>query len=101
VITHVVMFRWRPEMPQGHVERIVAALSALPASIDSIRSYACGADVGAAGAANYDFAVVATFDNVDGWRAYDTHAEHERVRAEVVRPWIAERASVQFESPDR
>ena len=101
MITHVVMFRWRPEMPQGHVERIVAALSALPASIDSIRSYVCGADVGAAGAANYDFAVVATFDNVDGWRAYDTHAEHERVRAEVVRPWIAERASVQFESPDR
>jgi hypothetical protein len=95
------MFRWQPEMPQGQVERIVAALAALPAAIESIRSYACGPDVGAAGAANYDFAVVATFDDIDGWRAYDTHAEHERVRAEVVRPWIAERASVQFESPDR
>lgn len=101
MITHVVMFRWRPEMPEGQVERIVAALSGLPASIDTIRSYACGADVGAAGAANFDFAVVATFDDIDGWRAYDTHAEHDRVRAEVVRPWIAERASVQFESPDR
>jgi hypothetical protein len=98
VITHVVMFRWRPEMPEGHVERVVAALSGLPASIDSIRTYACGADVGAAGAANYDFAVAATFDDIDGWRAYGTHAEHERVLAEVVRPWIAERASVQFES---
>ena len=98
MITHVVTFRWRPEMPQGQVERIVAALSGLPASIDSIRSYACGADVGAAGAANYDFAVVATFDDIGGWRTYGSHAEHERVLAEVVRPWIAERASVQFES---
>jgi len=98
VITHVVMFRWRPEMPEGQVERIVAALSALPASIDSIRSYACGPDVGAATAANYDFAVSVTFDDLDGWRAYDVDAEHDRVRAEVLRPWIAERASVQFES---
>jgi len=98
VITHVVMFRWRPEMPEGQVERIVAALSALPGSIDSIRSYACGADVGAAGAANFDFVAAATFDDIDGWRAYEADAEHERVRAEVIRPWIAERASVQFES---
>ena len=98
MITHVVMFRWRREMPQGQVERIVTALAALPASIDSIRSYACGPDMGVAGAANYDFAVSATFDDIDGWRTYDTDAEHERVRAEEIRPWIADRASVQFES---
>ncbi|MGD9702959.1 MAG: Dabb family protein [Acidimicrobiia bacterium] len=98
MITHVVMFRWRPEMPSGQQERIVAALSSLPDAIDSIRSYALGPDVGASGAANFDFAISATFDDIDGWRAYDTHPEHDRVRADVIRPWIAERASVQFES---
>ncbi|MCU1367619.1 MAG: Stress responsive Barrel Domain, partial [Ilumatobacteraceae bacterium] len=47
---------------------------------------------------NMDFAVVATFDSVEGWRAYDEHPHHVTVRSETIRPWIAERASVQFQS---
>jgi hypothetical protein len=47
-----------------------------------------------------DFAIVATFASVDGWRAYDAHPEHDRVRGEIIRPWIAERAAVQFEHAD-
>jgi len=98
VITHLVMFRWKPEIPEGQVERITAALSALPAVVPTIRSYRCGPDVGAGGAANFDYAVAATFDDIEGWRVYDEDAEHNRVRAEVVRPWLAERAAAQFES---
>ena len=98
MITHVVMFRWKPEIPDGEVEKITAALSSLPGVIPTVRSYRYGPDVGAGGAGNYDYAVAATFDDIDGWREYDEHAEHNRVRAEVIRPWIAERAAVQFES---
>ena len=98
MITHLVMFRWKPEIPDGQVEKITAALSSLPGVIPTVRSYRCGPDAGTGSAGNFDYAVAATFDDIDGWRVYDEDAEHNRVRAEVIRPWIAERAAVQFES---
>ncbi|MCX6540429.1 MAG: Dabb family protein [Actinobacteria bacterium] len=98
MITHVVSFRWKPETTAEQIALIKQALDTLPAAIADIVSYQCGPDVGAHGAANFDFAIVATFENIDGWRTYDAHPEHDRVRSETVRPWIAERAAVQFES---
>jgi hypothetical protein len=40
--------------------------------------------------------LAARFDDLDGWRQYDEHPDHDRVRVEAVRPHIAERAAVQF-----
>lgn len=97
MITHVVSFRWKPGTTDADVAAITAGLSTLPASVPSLRSYRHGPDVGA-GTANHDYAIVATFDDVDGWRAYDDHPAHAAVRTEIVRPHIAERAAVQFES---
>ena len=96
MITHTVSFRFKPDIPTGHVAIITEALRSLPASIPEIRSYHFGPDLGISSVPNYDYAVVATFDDVDGWRAYDVHPDHERVRAEIIRPWVTERSSVQF-----
>jgi len=98
VITHVVTFRWKPETTPEQVAAIAAGLATMPDLVPSIKTYQFGSDEGANGAANMDFAVVATFDTIEDWRAYDQHPEHDRVRAEIIRPWIAERASVQFRS---
>jgi hypothetical protein len=100
VITHVASFRWKPETTPEQIRRIQESLESLPAVIPDIVTYRCGSDVGAHGAANMDFAIVATFTSVDGWRAYDAHPEHDRVRGDIIRPWIAERAAVQFEHAD-
>lgn len=98
MITHVVSFRWKPETTDETIAEISRALSTMPELVPSIDTYRFGRDVGASGATNLDFAVVATFATIDAWRDYDTHPEHDRIRAEIIRPWIAERASVQFES---
>ena len=98
MITHTVSFRWKPDIPDGHVAVVTEALQALAATIPQVRSYHCGPDLGASTRANFDYAIVATFDDVDGWRAYDTHPEHQRVRAEVMSPWVSERSAVQFRS---
>ena len=98
MITHTVSFRWKPDLPAGHTAVVTAALQSFAASVPQIRSYSCGEDLGVSGQPNFDCAVVATFDDVEGWSAYDTHPDHERVRAEVIRPWVAERSSVQFRS---
>ncbi len=97
MITHVASFRWKPETTAEQIRRIQDSLESLPALISEILTYQCGPDVGAHGAANMDFAIVATFASVDGWRIYDAHPEHDRVRGEIIRPWIGERAAVQFE----
>ena len=46
---------------------------------------------------NADFAVVATFDDVDGWRAYDTDPDHVRMKVELIKPRLAQRTALQFE----
>jgi hypothetical protein len=95
MITHVVSFRWKAGTSTADVAAIHAALSTLPDLVPSIRSYRHGSDVGAS-QGNVDYAIVATFDDLDGWRQYDEHPDHDRVRVEAVRPHIAERAAVQF-----
>jgi hypothetical protein len=94
----MVMFTWKPDMPAGQMGAIAAALDGLPAAIDAITSYRHGADLGIGGTTACDYAIVATFDSVDGWREYDQHPVHEVARAEVIRPWIAQRWNVQFQT---
>lgn len=98
MITHVALFRWKPETTPEQMARIKAALECLPPLIPEILTYRCGPDLGAHGPTNMDFAIVSTFDSVEGWRAYDAHPAHDTARTEIIRPWIAERAAVQFES---
>jgi len=98
VITHVVSFRWKPEITDADLAAIAAALDALPAAVPSIRSYRHGRDLGVGAAANHDYAIVATFDDIAGYHEYDVHPQHDAARSEVIRPWIAERAAVQFGS---
>jgi hypothetical protein len=93
---HVVSFKWRADMPADQVAAITAGLRSLPPEIGAIRSYSCGPDLGL-GQGRWDFAVVADFDDADAWRTYDAHPTHERVRSEMILPWVAERATVQFE----
>ena len=98
MITHVVSFRWKPGTTPEQVDAVEATLATMPGLVPSIKTYRFGRDLGVSAADNMDFVIVATFDSVDDWRAYDTHPEHDRARAEVIRPLIAERAAVQFQS---
>jgi hypothetical protein len=47
---------------------------------------------------NADFAVVAEFDDEAGYLVYRDDPEHRRIIAEYLRPILASRAAVQFES---
>ena len=97
MITSVATFRWQTELSAARVAAIVEALSTLPSQIDVIRSLHAGSDVGVSDK-SFDFAVVATFDDLDGFRTYVNHAAHERVAAEFIRPQVAEAGVVQFET---
>lgn len=99
---HIALFRWSDDVTPEAIDRIATELRTCAAALPVVRDYACGPDVVAArGLARtedrYDFAVVADFDDEDGWREYDADAEHTRVRAELIRPLLAGRVVVQFE----
>ena len=98
MITHVVTFRWKPEATPDAIAAIADALSTMPELVKEIATYRFGSDLAAHGPANMDFAIIATFDSIEDWRAYDKNPGHDRIRAEVIGPWVAERAAVQFRS---
>jgi hypothetical protein len=99
---HVVLFRWTPDTSAETVAEITKGLTACAAALEVTRSYTCGPDVGADASPTpaqdrFDYAVVGDFDDRAGWRLYNEDPEHNRLRAELIGPHIAERVTVQFE----
>lgn len=71
-------------------------LSTLPAAIPEIRAYRFGPDLGL-DPGNADFAIVADFDSVEGYRAYRDHPAHQAVLTGRIRPILARRAAAQHD----
>lgn len=94
---HVVMFKWAEDAPDDHVDRVRDGLNALPIEIEQIRGYVHGSDVGVS-VGNYDYALVADFDNVADFRTYRDHPTHLLFIEEVIKGNVAERAAVQFQT---
>jgi len=97
VLKHVVLLRWKPEASDADKQAVRDELATLPAAIPEIRRYVFGDDAGLADG-NFDFAIIAEFDNRPDWQTYATHEQHQRVIAEHIRPILQDRAAVQYES---
>jgi hypothetical protein len=97
---HVVMFKWEDHVDQEHIDQVRSGLSALPMEIDVIRNYVHGSDVGIS-EGNYDYAVVADFDNVNDYRTYRDHPQHVLFIEELIKGNIAQRAAVQYQTGPR
>jgi hypothetical protein len=96
MFVHTVQFKWKPGITEADLAGIREALSGLPGQIAEVKHYIFGSDAGMV-QGNFDFAIVAQFDNVDAWRVYNDHPVHDAVRKNVLGPHIAERAAVQFQ----
>ena len=94
-LRHVVMFTWVDGLGPDFVDRVREGLDSMPAAIDAIRSYAHGTDIGVS-EGNYDYVVVADFDNVEGFRTYREHPHHVLFVEEVIKGNVAQRAAVQY-----
>jgi hypothetical protein len=97
MIRHVAVFRWNEGTTAEQVGAVKAALDELPERVPSIRRYTHGPDV-QLGDGRWDYAVVADFDDADGYRSYEAHPDHLAVRSDVIAPLIAQRAIVQLDA---
>jgi hypothetical protein len=96
VFRHVVLVRFTPEATDEQKEALREGLATMPEQIPEVRAYRFGADAGLT-PGNFDFVVVADFEDSDGFVAYRDHPAHQKLVADLLRPIVAERAAVQHE----
>jgi hypothetical protein len=97
MLRHVVLFRWKAEASEDDKRQVRDGLADLPGAIPEIRAYRYGDDAALA-EGNFDFAVVADFDDADAYRVYAGHPAHTGLIAERIRPIVAERVAVPYET---
>ena len=98
---HVVLLKFVAEATDAQRQAVLDGLRTLPAQIPELRSYVIGPDAGI-NEGNFDLAVVADCDDVEGYRSYATNPVHLAMIAERIRPILAGRVAVQYEvgAPD-
>ena len=98
MLRHVVMFRFVDDVDPAAIEAMSAALDELPTAIDAIRRYQHGSDLGL-NDANFDYVVVADFDDEAGFVTYRDHDVHQAFIREHIVDKVATRVAVQYQVP--
>ena len=93
---HVVMFEWAEGVTDTQKRAVRDAVDTLAGQIPHVRAYRYGDDAGL-GPDNFDFVVVADFDDAAGYVAYRDHPVHQAVVTNLIRPLITGRAALQHE----
>lgn len=82
-------------MPQR--QAVKDGLKALAARIPEIKAIQCNHDAGLPPGGNFDFCATVDFESVDAYKVYQTHADHQKLIAETIKPILKGRSAVQFE----
>ncbi|MGY1637255.1 Dabb family protein [Geodermatophilus sp. SYSU D00742] len=96
MLRHVVLFTWSDDADPERRATTLAALRRLPEEVGGMTSFAVGPDAGLR-AGNAHTALVADFPDEGAWRRYAEHPVHLQVVAEHVTPYLASRATAQYE----
>jgi Stress responsive A/B Barrel Domain len=96
MIRHVALFAWIPEATDDQKQQVAQELRALPPLLTGLRAFHAGPDAGII-EGNFDFAVVADFDDTESYLAYRNHPAHRAVVEQVTSPITKDRAAVQYE----
>ncbi len=78
MIRHIVVAKFKPDVPSTEIDGILDGLRSLPAQIPEIVGYEFGLDQ-AHGVRSYDFALVSTFQDMDAQNRYQVHPAHVAV----------------------
>jgi hypothetical protein len=93
---HVVLFTWTEESTHDQRQRVAEQLVALSARIPEIKAYRLGSDAGV-NEGNYEFGIVADFDDAESYLRYRDNAEHRAIIERYITPIVARRAAIQYE----
>jgi hypothetical protein len=92
---HITLVRLKPEASAAQIDLAIAKLRELPAQVPAIGTYEVARNAGV-NPGTFDLAVVASFADLDAYRAYQVHPAHKAAGAEFLLPIGAEFASIQY-----
>jgi hypothetical protein len=96
MLRHCALLAWKQEATPEQKAEVAARIATLPALVPTIRAFVSGPDAGVIDG-NYDFAVIADFDDVAGYLAYRNHPRHVEIVDTCIAPIRARGAAVQCE----
>jgi hypothetical protein len=82
MIKHVVFMKFKAGAADGAIAEMEKGMAGLPGAIPEIKEFQCGRDV-VRSARSYDFALVATFADLEAMQRYQVHPQHLLVAAKV------------------
>jgi quinol monooxygenase YgiN len=82
MITHIVLFKFKPETSEIEIQQLAEGLGGLPQLIEEIREYRFGTDV-VRSERSYDLGLVSSFEDLDALQRYNVHPAHQKVVAQV------------------
>ena len=96
MVTHIVMFKFKPDCPQETVQEMRTRLLSLKDKIDLIRKWEVGLNVGAS-SRPYDLVVYSTFDSLEDVAAFRVNPDHVEV-ATYVRQFVEVSGTVDYDN---
>jgi hypothetical protein len=95
MLRHVVLLEFDDATPDGHLDAIAEQLRELPGLIPALRRYSVGKDLELA-PGNAHLAVVAEFEDIDGYLSYRDDPTHRRIIDEQILPHLRTRSAAQY-----
>lgn len=95
MLTHIVLFRWIPEVTLQQVDELARAFDRLRIDFAASAAITHGRDLRIR-EHNADYALIAVFADRAGWDAYQADPRHKAVVRDLVTPIQASRLTVQF-----
>jgi Stress responsive A/B Barrel Domain len=96
MIRHITLFRWNDSATPELEQQIAAELAALRPRLAGNHALQAAPDAGIIDG-NYDFAVVADFDDANSYLGYRNHPEHQEIIRRLSGPITESRVSVQYQ----
>ena len=94
MIVHIVLFRFKEENKEAHIEKVSEMLNGLLGSVPTLKSMEVGINYSDKERA-MDLSIITTFDNKVGLEQYATHPEHIKV-VEYIRGVVVESKVVDY-----
>ena len=96
MIRHVALFTWTADATPEQKEKVAAELRSLAPLMRGLRAYHVGPDAGLV-EGNFDYAVVADFEDAESYLAYRDHPTHRAVIEPLRTPIRQDRVSIQYQ----
>jgi hypothetical protein len=83
MLKHIVFMKFKENIGDAEINDLERSLAALPPVISEIKEYVFGRDV-VRSERSYDFALVSSFTDLEAFKRYQVHPNHQEVVKQVV-----------------